>query len=86
MVKVKDRTQKHFDRDRDGYLNRYENALYQTHLRFGYPLAKKKKHKPYDFNGDLMLEPFEWQMFLTDKKNGTLIKPDKKSKPAHKES
>lgn len=79
MVPVKNRTQKHFDIDKDDYLNRYENSLYNTHLLFGYPLAKKKKHKPYDYNHDLMLGPFEMQLYLKDKKNGRLKKYVKKN-------
>ncbi|MBU0504387.1 MAG: hypothetical protein ABII18_01135 [bacterium] len=66
---------KHFDRNDDGYLNWHENKLYQTHLFFGYPLAKKKNQKPYDLNQDLMLQPFEMQQYLTDKNKGSLRKP-----------
>ncbi len=80
LLKAKGRTMKHFDIDDDGYLNRYENSLYNTHKIFGYPLAKKKKQKPYDFNGDLMLQPFEMTMYLKDKKNGTLKRYSKKKK------
>lgn len=76
MVEVTNRTQKHFDANRDGWLNRHENSLLTTHLRFGYPLVKKRKQRPYDFNGDLMLEPFEWQMYTRDKESGTLRKKD----------
>ncbi|MBF0106610.1 MAG: hypothetical protein HQM16_14950 [Deltaproteobacteria bacterium] len=77
MVEVKNRTMKHFDRDKDGWLNRYENSLLTTHLKFGYDLVKKNKQKPYDFNHDLMLEPFEKKMYLKDKKNGVLKKYDR---------
>jgi len=78
MFEVKTKKQKHFDIDKDHYLNRYELSLYRTYLLKGYPLVKKKKQKPYDFNFNLMLEPFELQMYLRDKKNGTLVKYKKK--------
>ncbi|MCP5464214.1 MAG: hypothetical protein H7A33_04225 [Deltaproteobacteria bacterium] len=73
-AKVKGKVMKHFDRDEDGVLNRYELSLYQTHKHFGYPLAKKKKQKPYDFNGDLMLQPYEEQLYNKDKAAGNLRK------------
>lgn len=74
MQKVKGKVQRHFDRDEDGYLSRYELALYQTHLLFGYPLAKKKKQIPYDFNQDFMLQPYEMKQYLKDKKEDNLKK------------
>jgi DNA modification methylase len=78
MVKVKNRTMKHFDINDDGCLNRYENSLFKTHERTGWKLAKKKKQKPYDVNYNLMLEPFEYKMYLKDKKDGNLKKLSKK--------
>jgi hypothetical protein len=74
LIKAKDRTMKHFDRNDDGYLNWYESKLYQTHRHFGYPLVTKKNQKPYDFNQDLMLQPMEIKQYLADKKNGILRK------------
>lgn len=74
MVEVKNKIQKHFDINKDGYLNRYEFSLFQTEQHFNYPLVKKKKQKPYDFNGDLMLQPFELASYLRDKKSGNLKK------------
>lgn len=74
QVKVKGKVMKHFDQNKDGVLSPYENSLYKTQQHFGYKLAKKKKHKAYDFNGNLMLEPYEYQRFKQDKASGTLKK------------
>ena len=78
MIAVKNKTQKHFDLDRDGYLNRFEHSLLTTHLYFNYPLVKKKKQIPYDFDNNRMLQPYELQMYLKDKKKGQLKKYVKK--------
>jgi hypothetical protein len=77
FIKAEGKVAKHFDRNEDGYLSRYEWELYKTHKYFGYPLAKKKKQKPYDTNQNLMLEPFEYKRYLADKKAGKLKKYDK---------
>lgn len=76
---VTNKIQKHFDSDKDRCLNRYEYSLYLTHRRFGWELAKKKNQRPYDFNHDLMLEPFEMQMYLKDKEMGTLRESARKT-------
>ena len=80
MFMTHTKQQRHFDIDDDGYLNRYEYSLYNTYTLFHYPLVKKKKQVPYDFNHDLMLQPFELQMYLRDKKNGRLVKVVKHKK------
>lgn len=72
MTKVTNGKEKHFDRDRDGFLSPYERSHLQTHLSRGYPLVRKKTQKPYDFDHDLMLAPFEMSQYLADKKSGRL--------------
>lgn len=72
LTKVQSRKEKHFDRDRDGFLSPYERLSLQTHLSRGYPLVNKRTQKPYDFDHDLMLEPFEMSQYLADKKSGRL--------------
>lgn len=77
MIDVTNKTQKHFDRDNDGYLSIVENSYYKTQQRFGYPLVKKSKQIPYDTDGDGMLESGEWRLYSRDKSAGTLKKPTK---------
>jgi hypothetical protein len=67
VLRVRDKRQKHFDADRDGYLGRYEFQLLKTHLHFGYPLARKIAEKAYDFNQTLMLEPSEVALLAKEK-------------------
>lgn len=68
LTPVTNKTEKHFDVNKDKQLSPYERLLLRTHELKGYPLAKKKKMLPYDFNGDLMLEPFEEQKYRERKK------------------
>ena len=70
--KPKDKVEKHFDKDKDGFLNFYERMLLRTYVVFHYPLVKKKKQRPYDVNGDLMLEPAENKRYLEDEASGKL--------------
>lgn len=72
LTKVTNGKEKHFDRDRDGFLSPYERLSLQTHLNRGYPLVRKNTQKPYDFDRDLMLAPFEMSQYLADKKSGRL--------------
>lgn len=74
LTEVTNRKEKHFDRNRDGFLSPYERGSLQTHLSRGYPLVRKNTQKPYDFDRDLMLEPFELSQYLADKKSGRLGK------------
>ena len=72
LTPVHTKTQKHFDIDRDKFLSPYERLLLRTHEIMHYPLVKRKKQRPYDYNGDHMLEPFEEQHYLRDKGDGSL--------------
>ncbi len=74
MIEVHGKVARHFDRDNDGYLNMVEAAFCRTHLRFGYPLVKKRKQRAYDTNQNAMLEPDEWRAFSLDKQAGALKK------------
>ncbi len=66
------KTEKHFDRNRDGYLNPYERLLILTQAKFGYPLAKQKKQAPYDTNDNGMLEPPELRLYQLDVDSGKI--------------
>lgn len=72
QAKLKTKEEKHFDINQDGRLDINESLYYRTHKITGYPLITKDKQKPYDFNYNYMLDPFEQQMYLKDKANGTL--------------
>lgn len=72
LTPVQNKTQKHFDLDRNKSLDPYERLLLRTHEVMKYPLANKKKMLPYDYNQDRMLEPFEHQKYLRDKQSGDL--------------
>lgn len=78
LVLVAGQTMRHFDIDKDGVLNRYENSLYNSHKIFGYPLITKPSEALYDINHNLMLEPFEQQTYLKDKKSGTSSRTNNK--------
>jgi hypothetical protein len=65
---VRGKTQKHFDANKDKVLNMRERALYNTYLRFRFPLAKGKRMKFFDKDQTYMLEHGEYRQYLTDKK------------------
>ncbi|MBX7148217.1 hypothetical protein K1X76_03965 [bacterium] len=52
-----------FDLNKDGRLSYLESALIKTQKRYGWPLVDTSKKKPYDYNGDFMLEPYEWELY-----------------------
>lgn len=70
VIRAKHSLQKHFDADRDGYLDRLEFSLLKTHLHFGFPLAKKIGERAYDFNHTLMLEPTEVSQRDQERRSG----------------
>lgn len=63
---------RHFDRDKNGALDQLERMNLRTYQIFHYPLVEKENQKPYDVDGDLMLEPFEMRQYLADKVSGRL--------------
>lgn len=70
---AKTKEEKYFDIDNSGRLDLYEKTLLRTHLITKYPLITKNKQIPYDFNKNRMMDPFEMQTYLKDKKNGKLL-------------
>lgn len=72
LSKPKGKVEKHFDKDKDGFLSPYERMLLRTHVIYRYPLVKKKKQRPYDVNRSLMLEPAEYKRYLQDEATGKL--------------
>lgn len=72
VTKAKGKLLKHFDRNQDGYIDYFEASILRSYRQFHYPLAKKKKHLPYDFNNDGMLAPHEVREFKKDEARGTL--------------
>lgn len=84
MTKAKNKLQKHFDINDDGYNDFYERHLIKTHLLMGYPLAKKKKMLPYDLNYNMMLENDEFRAYTRDLKSKSLKKFTKEQKIARK--
>jgi len=65
---VNTKLERFFDLDKNKHVNLYERALINTHLIFGWPLAKTKKKKEFDYNDDNMLQPFEERRYLEWKK------------------
>lgn len=70
--KIDSKTERHFDLDKSGSLDRYERQLLKTHEHFAYPLVTKKEQRVYDFNNDRMLEPFEEAQYRRDKESGKI--------------
>lgn len=65
---VNTKLERFFDINEDGWVSLYERGLMTTYHTFNWPLAKTKKMKKFDFNKNLMLEPFEYEQYLKWKK------------------